>query len=281
MLQGHSLFQEHASEPNRPSSSAQKPESFPHTAQTTLSHTSDVNAGPAQPQGINSSAINNTLPQANWPAPQPAREPQPQDTHIPQNRPQFSAYGDARTKTHSAPNDPAEASKRTAPPQDAAHPQLQGQVPLPRFGPNVLGAPQVKGPYPPRGPPAQGSNQYRPSIQQAPFPQGLPQAFTATQAAHLAQRNSSPQLGPGLQQQGPLPAWGLPPPVDRQGSGRLQLMGMSGDGRQLAQPQGLQGQGEQKHYSRAGQKLLMLVRLGDLKLPATVRKPHPPGIGLK
>lgn len=38
------------------------------------------------------------------------------------------------------------------------------------------------------------------------------------------------------------------------------------------------GHADDRQLSRAGEQLLMLVRLGDLKLPATVRRPRPIGV---
>ena len=227
-------------------------------------------SGAAQPQGPDSTAFSNGLPQAESLG--PAQSSQLPSAATPQSWPQLPSQGDTTTaKTYAASDNPLEAYKRAIQsqklnpptrPHKPAPPQLQGPLPLPRFGPHVMGAPQIRTPYPPRGPPASAANQLRPASKKIHVPQGQLKPLTTAQAAHLAQRNSSPQLGPSSQQQqGPQLGWGLPPPAERQGS--------------TWQPQGMPAQAEQKHYSRAGQKLLMLVRLGDLKLPATVRKPYP------
>ena len=271
MQQVQSFGQGRANEPSKLPGSMHDQPDFAATPHKKLLRPPPGNPGTALPQGPNSASICNGLPQTESPA--PAKPSQPQTAAKPQSWPQVPSQGDFTTKTYAASNNSVEAYKRAmqAPkstpltrPHKPATPQLQGPLPLPRFGPHVLGAPQIRTPYPPRGPPASTVNQFRPASKHTLTPQGQHQPLTTAQAAHLAQRNSRPQLRPATQQQqGPQLGRGLPTPAERQSS--------------AWQSQGMPAQAEQKQFSRAGQKLLMLVRLGDLKLPATVRKPHPPG----
>lgn len=119
-----------------------------------------------------------------------------------------------------------------------------------------------------RGPPlAQPDPAGRPLAPQRQGEQAQPRGMPDFQSGRMQ------QLAEG---QG-LPARRLAPEASRQPAA-LQSRPPSQGNRQGLQPRaGPQHAADERQLSRAGEQLLMLVRLGDLKLPATVRKPKPIG----
>ena len=169
-------------------------------------------------------------------------------------------------KQQPALNNPQTDATRRGPPQSMPSSQLQftpsrfGTAKAPFHAGHSIGQPSLPRPNPTNQPGKQQTMQRQGS-------QGLSRAPVEPHAI----RPVNSREGQGLASRK------MPPDAPKQVSAIFSRPAQPVNGQGLQLKANIQPQAEQRQLSRAGEQLLMLVRLGDLKLPATVRKPKPAG----